>query len=51
MYHDFQLHRRTIDMPGGIHDLAAGCDPDFDTALDDLDRELAGLRSRFYERE
>lgn len=51
MYHDFQLHRRTIDVIDGIHDLAAGCDPDFDAALDEFDRELAGLRSRFDERE
>ena len=30
-----------------LDDLAAGCDPDFDAALDDLDREFAELRLTF----
>jgi hypothetical protein len=36
--------------PDFIHlldDLAAGCDPDFDTAFDDLDREFAEIRLTF----
>ena len=32
-----------------LDDLAAGCDPDFDTAYDDLDREFAELRLTFGE--
>jgi hypothetical protein len=27
-----------------LDELSAGCDPDFDTAYDDLDREFAELR-------
>lgn len=30
-----------------LDDLAAGCDPDFDTAFDDLDREFAEIRLTF----
>lgn len=32
-----------------IEDLAAGCDPDFDVAYEDLEREFAELRLTFNE--
>ncbi|MEW4569518.1 hypothetical protein AB1L88_16760 [Tautonia sp. JC769] len=51
MHDNFHLHGRTIDLIDRIHDLSAGCDPDFDAELDDLEREFAELRLRFGNRE
>lgn len=37
----------TSDFIRHLDDLSAGCDTDFDTAYDDLDREFAELRLSF----
>jgi hypothetical protein len=42
-------HESFPDFIRRLDDLAAGCDPDFDTAFDDLDREFAELRLTFGE--
>jgi hypothetical protein len=39
-----QLHYETINLLQQIDELSAGCDPDFDAGLDELDREFASLR-------
>jgi hypothetical protein len=38
------IHTETLRLARFFDDLPAGCDPDFDAAGDDLEREFAELR-------
>jgi len=47
MTHHTDTHPCHSDFIRRLDDLAAGCDPDFDTTYDILDREFAELRLTF----
>jgi hypothetical protein len=42
-----EIHAESLRLLSLLDDLPAGCDPDFDTAYDDLEREFAELRLHF----
>jgi hypothetical protein len=41
------IHAESLRLASLLEELSAGCDPDFDTAYDDLEREFAELRLQF----
>jgi hypothetical protein len=41
------VHAESLRLASLLDDLAAGCDSDFDTSYDDLEREFAELRMHF----
>jgi len=47
MQHITDIHAVNSRMLQIIEELSAGCDSDFDTAYDDLEREFAELRLTF----
>lgn len=51
MHHLHDIRATALDLIHRIDDLSAGCDPDFDAQLDDLEREFAELRVHFGDRE
>jgi hypothetical protein len=42
-----ELNVSTCNLASLLDELSAGCDPDFDAAYDDLEREFAERRLRF----
>lgn len=41
------IHSEFLHLASLLDDFSAGCDPDFDVAYDDLEREFAELRLHF----
>ena len=46
MPHVHDTHTSFFRLTSLLDDLSAGCDPDFDAACDDLEREFAEIRLR-----
>jgi hypothetical protein len=51
MHHAHDIRANALDQIHLTLDLSAGCDPDFDAGLDDLQHEFAELRVHFGNRE
>ncbi|WP_169974002.1 hypothetical protein [Tautonia rosea] len=47
MQHTYDHQPDPVDLIRRIDELEAGCDPDFDAGLEELEREFAELRLRF----
>jgi hypothetical protein len=44
------IYSESLRLARLLDDMSAGCDPDFDAAYDDLEREFAELRLQFGDR-